>query len=223
MATSETPNSAPAAAPSSNASARGRTWRRVETRTRAAPIAKIPPSTAISAARDALRVVRAAAGQSDDHERGGGDRHADPLPPSQVKAEEALGKHGEEQESAGEDRLHDRQRRERERADVQTPGHDRHDPADQEPSGAKQTGGAAHRMPDHDRRGEAAPGCLNRKARLVATAEASARISPRITTNDLSAVWVARKAPGCLGPARSSHPIAETASRAAGGAVAVAF
>ena len=33
-----------------------------------------------------------------------------------------------------------------------------------------------------------APRCLNRKARLVATAEASARISPKITTR-LDAVW----------------------------------
>jgi len=73
--------------------------------------------------------------------------------PSQVKAEEALGEHREEDEPAGQDRLHDRQRRERQRTDVQTPGHDRHDPADQEPSGAKQTDGAAQRMPHLDRRG----------------------------------------------------------------------
>jgi hypothetical protein len=104
--------------------------------------------------RGAVRVVGAAAGQADDHEPGRCDRDADPLSPSEVKAEEPLGEHGEEDEAAGEDRLHDRQRRERGRAGVQTPGHDRHDPADQEPSGAKQSAGAAQRMAGQDRRGE---------------------------------------------------------------------
>jgi hypothetical protein len=110
---------------------------------------------AISAASEArCESSGAAAGQADDHQPGRGDRQADPLSPSEAKAEEALGEHGEEDEPAGEDRLHDRQRRERERTDVQTPGEDRHDPADQEPSGAKETGGAAQRMADPDRRGE---------------------------------------------------------------------
>ena len=76
--------------------------------------------------RGALRVAGAAAGQSDHHQPGRGDRHADPLSSSELKAEETLGEHGEEDEPAGEDCLHDRQRRERERADVQEPGHDRH-------------------------------------------------------------------------------------------------
>ena len=71
-----------------------------------------------------------------------------------MKAEEALGEHCEEDQPAGEDRLHDGQRRERERADMQAPGHDRHHPADQKPSGAKQTDGAAQRMTDPDRRSE---------------------------------------------------------------------
>jgi hypothetical protein len=83
-----------------------------------------------------------------------GDRHAGPLSSSEVKAEEALGEHGEEDEPARENRLHDRQRRERERADVQTPGGDRPDPTDQEPPRAKETNGAAQRMADPDRRGE---------------------------------------------------------------------
>ena len=114
IATSETPNSAPAAAPRSSPSARGGRWRRAEILMSAAPMAKIPPSTAISAASEACwRVVGAAAGQSDHHQPGRGDRHADPLPSSEVKAEEALREHGEEDEPAGEDRLHDRQRRER--------------------------------------------------------------------------------------------------------------
>ena len=167
IATSETPNSAPAAAPRSSPSTRGSTWRRVETLTSATPIAKIAPSTAIRPLSEARsRVVGAAAGQPDDHQPGRGDRDADPLSPSEVKAEEALGEHGEEDEPAGEDRLHDRQRRERERADVQTPGHDRHDPADQEPPGAKQTDGAAQRMADLDRRGEHRAALLEQKGEV---------------------------------------------------------
>ena len=62
--------------------------------------------------------------------------------------------HRQEDEPAGEDRLHDRQRRERERADVQTPGHDRHEPADGKPLGAKESRRASQRMADLDRRGE---------------------------------------------------------------------
>jgi hypothetical protein len=99
-ATAETPNSAPAAAPRISPSARGWTWRRAEILTSAAPLAS------------ALRVVGAAAGQTDHHEPGGGHRQADPLSPAQLKAEEALGEHGQEDEPAGQDRLHDRQRRE---------------------------------------------------------------------------------------------------------------
>jgi hypothetical protein len=130
--------------------------------------------------RGALGVVGAAAGQSDHDQPGGGDRQADPLSPSELKAEEALREHGQEDEPAGEHRLHNRQRRERERTDVQKPGHDRHDPADREPFGAKQTGGAAQRMADPDRRGEHRAAVLEQKGQVVATAEASARINPRI-------------------------------------------
>jgi hypothetical protein len=68
--------------------------------------------------RGALGVVGAAAGQSDHHQPGRGDCHADPLSPSELKAEESLGEHSEEDEPAGEHRLHDRQWRERERTDV---------------------------------------------------------------------------------------------------------
>jgi hypothetical protein len=65
-----------------------------------------------------------------------------------------LGDHGEEDEPAGEDCLHDRQRRERERADVKAPGEDRHDPPDREPPGAEEIGGGAQRMAYADRRSE---------------------------------------------------------------------
>jgi hypothetical protein len=131
-----------------------------------APLAKIAPSTAISAASEARCGSLAPAGQSDHYQPGRGDRHADPLPPSEVKAEEALGEDGKEDEPAGEHRLHDRQRRERERTDVQKPGHDRHDPADREPFGAKQTGGAAQRMADPDRRGEHGAAVLEQKGEV---------------------------------------------------------
>jgi hypothetical protein len=57
-------------------------------------------------------------------------------------------------------------RRERERTDVQTPGHDCHDPADQEPPGAKQTDGTAQRMADPDRRGEHRPALLEQKGEV---------------------------------------------------------
>ena len=83
-----------------------------------------------------------------------------------MKAEEALGEHGEEDEPAGQHRLHDRQRRKRERTDVQTPGHDRHDPADQEPPGAKQTDGAAQQMADLDRRGDHRAALLEQKGEV---------------------------------------------------------
>ena len=80
-----------------------------------------------------------------------------------MEAEEALGEHREEDKPAGQDSLHDRQRRERERADVQAPGHDGHDPPHQEPFGAEETDGAAQRMADPDRRGEHRAAVLEQK------------------------------------------------------------
>ena len=62
--------------------------------------------------------------------------------------------------------LHDRQRRERERADVQTPGHDRHDPADQEPRGAEEIDGAAQRMANQDRWREHRAAVLEQKGEV---------------------------------------------------------
>ena len=59
------------------------------------------------AQRRALRVVGAAAGQPDDHQSRGCDCDADPLPASEVEAEEALGEYREEDEPAGQARLHD--------------------------------------------------------------------------------------------------------------------
>ena len=159
--------------------------RRVEILTSAAPSAKIAPSTAISAPSEARSTsVAPAAGQPDDHQPGSRDRHADPLPPPETKAEEALGEHREEDEPAGEHRLHDRQRREREGTHVQPPREDRHDPADQEPLGAKQAGGAAHRVAGADRGCQDRAALLEQEGEVGGPAEPSARISPKITTFD---------------------------------------
>jgi hypothetical protein len=76
------------------------------------------------------------------------------MPSLEAKPEEALGDDGEEDEPAGEHCLHDRQRCERERADVKAPGEDRHDPPDRKPSGAEEVGGSAQWMTDADRRSE---------------------------------------------------------------------
>jgi hypothetical protein len=46
---------------------------------------------------------------SDHDQPGRGDRQADPLSASELKAEEALGEHGEEDEPAGEDRVSERE------------------------------------------------------------------------------------------------------------------
>ena len=67
--------------------------------------------------------------QSDDRQAGGRDEDPDPLAASESQAEEALGEDGQEHEPAREHGLHDRQRRQRERADVKPPGSHRHGPA----------------------------------------------------------------------------------------------
>jgi hypothetical protein len=180
IATSETPNSAPAAAPRSSPSARCRTRRRVEIRRSAAPSAKIAHSTAISADSEARCGWLAPSDQSDEHQPRRGDRHTDPLPSLELEAEVPLCEHGEQDEPAGEDRLNDREWRERDRANVQQPGDDRHDPPDREPSGAKEIGGARSGWLTRIGGASTAPRCLNRKATLVPSAEAKARISPRI-------------------------------------------
>ena len=75
------------------------------------------------------------------------DQQADPLPSSEVKAEVAFGEHGEEDQSARQHGLHDRQRRQRERADVKPPGANRNDPTQREPLGAEEVGGASQGVP----------------------------------------------------------------------------
>ena len=101
-ATSETPNSAPAAAAEEQSlSAIGKVAAGRDP-DGTAPIAKIAASRAISAASEAQpRVGGAAAGESDDHQSGRGDSHAGPLSSPELEAEEALGEHREEDETAG--------------------------------------------------------------------------------------------------------------------------
>ena len=96
-----------------------------------------------------------------------------------MEPEEALGEHRQENETAGEDRLDDRQGRKRQRAKVQTPGYDRH--AQPTKNHLELNRPTALRTGWRTTIGGAstAPRCLNRKARLVAAAEASARASPR--------------------------------------------
>ena len=119
IATFETPNSAPAAAPRRSPSTRRRRWRCAEIQEYGAD----GDDRALDG--DHRRRATAAprcgptAGESDHRQSDRGDRHADPLPPSEAKAEVALADHGQEHDSAGHDRLHDRQRRECQRADVQ--------------------------------------------------------------------------------------------------------
>ena len=50
---------------------------------------------------------------------------AHPLAPAELEAEPAVGEHGEEHEAAGDDRLHQRDRGQRERRDVEDPGDER--------------------------------------------------------------------------------------------------
>ena len=182
MATSETPNSAPAASPSSSPSARCVTRRCAEIARRAAPTANTAASTAISAASDELlRPSGAAAGHPDDGQPCGRDRDAEPLPSSEAKVEEPLGEDREEHEATGEDGLHDRQRRAARARRRAAPTRGSR-PASPTANHFERKRAAALRSGCRARIGAArtAPRYLHRKATLVARADASAISSPRI-------------------------------------------
>ena len=69
--------------------------------------------------------VRSAGRRNGDREQrqaGADAANADPLAPADLESEDALGEHGEEHQPAGHDRLDQRQRRQRHRADVEQPG-----------------------------------------------------------------------------------------------------
>jgi hypothetical protein len=121
--------------------------------------------------RRVLRPLRGR-GQADDHQSCSRERHADPLTPPQMKAKESLSDHSEEDEPSGQDRLHGRERGERERFDVQAPGEQSEDPSDRKPPRAKQIRGAAQRMADLDR---------SRESRCAASLEQRAHVGPQRT------------------------------------------
>jgi hypothetical protein len=71
---------------------------------------------------------------------------------------------------------------------MQKPRHDGHGQADREHFERKSPAALLSGWRTRIGGASTAPRCLNRKARLVAAAEASARISPRITSSG----WLAR-------------------------------
>ena len=119
------------------------------------------------------RVARVSAGARGERDR---EQHqaecrepdAKPLPGADGAAEEALGQDREEHEPAADQRLDERERRQRQRAHVEDPGAHCHEHPDREPLGAEQPDRAANRVAHvHVRRG-AGPPVLERKPRLVA-------------------------------------------------------
>ena len=139
-----------------------RRW--VEIAATATATTRTPHSTAIKAARHSpAALVGVPRGEPDDRKPRRRDDHADPLAPPESEAEEALGEDGEEHQPAREDGLHDRQRREGERADVKHPGADRHRPANREPPRAEEVGGASQRVPDPHRGREDRAAVLEQK------------------------------------------------------------
>ena len=54
-------------------------------------------------------------------EPGGGQRHADPLPAGDFDSEQLISRHREQHQAPGDGRLGERDRRQRERADVYQP------------------------------------------------------------------------------------------------------
>jgi hypothetical protein len=128
----------------------------------------------------------AAAGQCQQRER---DRHQadpDPLAPAEFEAEEALGEHGEKDETSRQYRLADREWSEAECGNVQRERHRRDAPADAPPPGAKQIDRATHRVAHVDVGSGDRPLCLNRKARFVPSADSSAQTRPTATASETS-------------------------------------
>jgi hypothetical protein len=86
------------------------------------------------------------------------DRETEPLTPAEMEAEEALGKDGEKDEPAGDDGLHDRQRRKRKRRHVERPRAHRDREADRPRGRPEEVRRAAQQMVSIDgRSGHGAP------------------------------------------------------------------
>ena len=101
-----------------------------------------------------------------------------------MKAEVALAEHPEMHQPSRQHGLHDRQRRERKRANVNRPRSDRERPPQREPARTEQAHGAAQRMTTaHGRREDRAP-LLEQDAAFVPSAEANANANPAAMTED---------------------------------------
>ena len=96
-------------------------------------------------------------------EAGAAQEQGQPLAALDGIAEEALGHHREGHGAAGEDRLHEGDRRHREGGDVDQPGHRREPPAGGEPGRARQAAGAARAAADVDRRDALAAAVLEER------------------------------------------------------------
>ena len=182
IATSETPNSTPAAVASSNASPRCSTSRRVEILTSPIPNARIAVSTAISAASEE-RCGPPEVAESDHRQPSSSERHPSPLASSEMKPEEPLGEHGKEHKPARQNRLHDRGasasasmcRPQANSATIHPTSNHR-----------ERNRSAALRNGWRTWMGRAiatAPRALNKPLKLVPSAETSAKPNPRIIRN----------------------------------------
>ena len=117
-----------------------------------APRPKRPASKATIAGTE-KRGVRAVARRQRDRQQDEPDerqREAPPLALADLEAEEAVGHDGEQHEAARQHDLDDRQRRQRDRADVQDPREEADEHADREPALAPQRAGRPQRVPDVD-------------------------------------------------------------------------
>ncbi len=98
----------------------------------------------------AVGSVRERHGQQDQAQAG--EREAPPLPVADLDAEQALGHHADHHDAAGEDDLDDRDRRHRQRGDVEDPRARRDRHADGEPLRAVEVLRRLERVPDVDLR-----------------------------------------------------------------------
>ena len=130
--------------------------------------------------RRVLRSIGAAAGQPDDRQPGRRDRDAEPLPSSEMKAEEPLREDGQEDQPAREHGLDDRNGARASAPTCRT--HARIATSHPIANHLERKSAAALRSGWRTLIGAAttAPRYFNRKAALVANADASASSSPRI-------------------------------------------
>jgi hypothetical protein len=93
-----------------------------------------------------MRAVSARQRDREKREAEGGHADADPLPGAHVEAEDAVGEDREEDQPGRDDRLHERQRRERHGRDVEDPGADGDAHTDREPLRRPEVLGALKRV-----------------------------------------------------------------------------